>query len=97
MELNGTEGFIAHSVRGGVFRVGIMRFDSDEAAAECRLYATEYQAKAKQALLPSERESFAEIAERFVAMATAFECGHCTVECLTDLPGEHRTPERRLN
>jgi hypothetical protein len=53
--------------------VGTMCFDSDEAAAACRLYAAEYQSKAKQALLPSERQSFAGIAERFVVMAQACE------------------------
>jgi hypothetical protein len=73
-----------------------MRFASDEVAAACRLYAAEYQAKAKQALLPSERERFADIAERFVAMATAFECGQ-QAECWPDLPSENWTPERRLN
>jgi hypothetical protein len=50
-----------------------MRFGNAEAAAACRLYAAEYQAKAKNALLPSERESFAGIAERFETMAGALE------------------------
>jgi hypothetical protein len=46
-----------------------MRFYSPEAAAECERYAAEYKAKAKTAVAPSDRQSFAEIAERFVAMA----------------------------
>jgi hypothetical protein len=50
-----------------------MRFCSPEAAADCQRYAAEYKAKAETALLPSERQSFAEIAERFVVMAQA--CG----------------------
>ena len=45
-----------------------MRFCSPEAAAECERYAAEYKAKAETAA-PSDRQSFAEIAKRFVAMA----------------------------
>jgi hypothetical protein len=67
-----------------------MRFDSDEAAAACRLYAAEYQFKAKQALLPSERQSFAEIAERFVVMAQACEMPD-------NQSGEHQAPGRRFS
>jgi hypothetical protein len=73
INLNGTGGRIARCVRSCVSRVGTMRFDNAEAAAACRLYAAEYQAKAKNALLPSERESFAGIAERFETMAGALE------------------------
>jgi hypothetical protein len=50
-----------------------MRFCSPEAAAECERYAAEYKAKAEAAVAPSDRQSFAEIAERFVAMARACE------------------------
>ena len=67
-----------------------MRLDNDEAAAACRLYAAEYEAKAKNALLPSERESFAEIADRFVVMAAAYELLHHVGCCSDAWTGEHR-------
>jgi hypothetical protein len=50
-----------------------MRFCSPEAAAECERYAAEYKAKAETAVASSERQSFAEIAKRFVAMAQGCE------------------------
>jgi hypothetical protein len=50
-----------------------MRFCSPDAAAECERYAAEYKAKAETAVAPSDRQSFAGIAERFVAMARGCE------------------------
>jgi hypothetical protein len=50
-----------------------MRFCNPEAAAECERYAAEYKAKAETAVASSERQSFAEIAKRFVAMAQGCE------------------------
>ena len=52
---------------------GAMRFCSPEAAAECERYAAEYKAKAETAVAPSDRQSFAGIAERFAAMARGCE------------------------
>jgi hypothetical protein len=52
---------------------GAMRFCNPDAAAECERYAAEYKAKAETAVAPSDRQSFAGIAERFVAMARGCE------------------------
>jgi hypothetical protein len=51
----------------------VMRFCSPEAPAECARNAAEYKAKAETAVALSERQSFAEIAKRFVAMARGCE------------------------
>ena len=69
--VNHAEPRVSQCVVWGVgTRVGdAMPFYSPEAAAECERYAAEYKAKAKTAVAPSDRQSFAEIAERFVAMA----------------------------
>jgi hypothetical protein len=50
-----------------------MRFCSPNAAADCERYAAEYKEKAEIAVAPSDQQGFAEIAERFVAMARG--CG----------------------
>jgi hypothetical protein len=71
-----------------------MRFYSPEAAAECERYAAEYKAKAKTAVTPSDRQSFAEIAERFVAMARG--CGALDY-CEPERGGQCGAPAWRLN
>jgi hypothetical protein len=53
--------------------VGGNAFCSPDAAVECERYAAEYKAKAETAVAPSDRRSFAGIAERFVAMARGCE------------------------
>jgi hypothetical protein len=50
-----------------------MRFCNPDAAAECERYAAEYKAKAETAVASSERQSFAEMAKRFIAMAQGCE------------------------
>jgi hypothetical protein len=74
-----------------------MLLDNDEAAGACRLYAAEYRAKAKNALLPTERERLAEIAERFVVMAAAYELLDESQCCSDGMLVEGLAPERRLN
>jgi hypothetical protein len=73
---------------------GAMRFYSPEAAAECERYAAEYKAKAKTAVAPSDRQSFAEIAKRFVAMARGCEA---LDYCEPERGGQRGAPAWRLN